>query len=130
MFLTALIHFVCVSAMLAGELISIGTILSSPESYHLHAVMLQGTVRQVHPIPPHLDYDCGLMSDSYTFILEDATGSVEVAVRGACLKPGVVIPVSIGDRVVVQGLMHVFTPEGASQTVVQVEAREIRPLGH
>lgn len=110
---------------LTDQSVDIDTILSSPKSYQLHLVALQGTVRQVRPIGT-LFAKCGPVYDSYTFTLEDGTGTIEVTVAGACYSPGVTIPVSEGDRLVVQALIQVV---GEEQQIVRAVARWVQRLG-
>ena len=66
---------------------AIGDVIRNPQSYHLHAVVLQGTVRQVHPLAPFLYPRAPYGSKcygAYTFTLHDETGSIAVEVLGVC----------------------------------------------
>src|SRR5438445_8732211 len=97
---------VAVSISLAGEVIPIGTILKNPDSYYLHVVILEGTVRHVkslsHPLSGSPCSDGGgLFYNPFTFTLEDETGSIVVARPPFCWLLGLKVPeVSEGEKVI------------------------------
>ncbi len=106
---TVLLHVILVAAGVAlasaGEIIPIGTILKNPESYNLRVVTLQGTVRNVKPFEPYFELfgQGGACYGTYTFTLEDETGSIEVDHTALCKKPTVPVPeVSEGERVIIE----------------------------
>ncbi len=128
--LSALLYSLGAYLSVASDLVPIGTVLSFAESYHLRAVTLQGKVRRVQTIAPYTDLDGCVQRDSYAFLLEDETGSIEVDVRGPCASPsGTMVSVTEGDRVVVQALIHAFTPDRSDRMTVQAVAKSIQRLG-
>ena len=90
----------------AGESIPIGEILKNPESYNLHVVTLEGTVRDVKPYEPYFEpIPCGqgVCYGTYTFMLVDETGSIEVAHPVMTKKPVVKVPeVPEGERAIIE----------------------------
>src|SRR2546427_10883479 len=125
--LPMLVSFVCVSISLASEQIPIGTILEHPESYNAHSVTLQGVARRVQSLGPRVG-DCPFY-DAYKFVLQDDTGSLEIEVPGPCAKPaGTMVPVSEGDKVVVQAQIGVLRSDRLPPPVIGI-ARSIRRLG-
>jgi hypothetical protein len=96
----------------SNELVSIGKVLAQPNSYHLQIIRMQGVVRQVEILLPHDPYQPGdPCYGSYTFTLEDGTGSIDVGVLGDrvyCGIPGraAAPEVAEGDRVIVHGRIH------------------------
>jgi hypothetical protein len=72
---------------LANEPVSIGEVIADPDAYHFRIIPLQGTVRQVTPLPPYSPGQNTMCYGAYTFTLEDGTGSIEVSVVGICGKP-------------------------------------------
>jgi len=67
----------------AQEAVSIGKVLADPKAYHAHEVTLHGTVQGVSQLPPYRTTR-SLCWGSYTFNLQDDTGSIPVFVQGAC----------------------------------------------
>jgi hypothetical protein len=118
-------------AAFAGEPVAIGTLLWSSSSYDHHIVTIQGIARQVELYPPLSPSHsvCRVLYDAYIFTLEDETGSVQVNVPGHCV-PGMVIPVSSGNKVVVEGVFHVISKDarGVMRSSPQFEAKNIREL--
>ena len=72
---------------LAGEPVPIGEVVADPDAYHFRIVPLQGTVRQVSPLPPYTPGPDTICYGAYTFTLEDDTGSIEISVLGICGQP-------------------------------------------
>jgi hypothetical protein len=97
---------VAVSLSLAGEVIPIGVILKDPDSYNLRVVTIQGTVQNVKPVEPYFETFSGkggFCYGTYTFTLEDETGSIEVAHMPLCKKPIVPVPeVSKGEKIIIE----------------------------
>jgi hypothetical protein len=72
------------TALAAGqEAVSIGKVLADPKSYHTHEVVLRGRVHDIAQLPPYRTTRL-LCWGSYTFTLQDDTGSIPVFVQGAC----------------------------------------------
>jgi len=96
----------------SNELVSIGKVLAQPSLYHMQIIRMQGVVRNVEILMPHDPYRPGdPCYGSYTFTLEDETGSIDVGVIGTrfnCGRPGgaAAPEVAEGDRVIVHGQIH------------------------
>jgi hypothetical protein len=71
----------------ADEPVPIGEVVADPDAYHFRLIALQGTVRQVTPLPPYAPGPDTACYGAYTFVLEDGTGSMEINVLGICGKP-------------------------------------------
>jgi hypothetical protein len=71
----------------ADEPVPIGEVVADPDAYHFRLVPLQGTVRQVSPLPPYTPGSDTICYGAYTFTLEDDTGSIEISVLGICGRP-------------------------------------------
>jgi hypothetical protein len=72
------------AAYAVGEdVLPIGTLLANPKTYHMKEVVLGGQARDIVQLPPYRTTR-SLCWGSYTFVLEDSTGSVPVFVQGAC----------------------------------------------
>jgi len=123
------------SLVQADELIPIQQILEEPQVFHLRHVVLQGTVRDVHPLDPYTLPNGTNCYGAYLFRLEDESGTISAAVLGICGKPLVRDPeVEDGARVEVsvtiqapshggyylsfRGLKVVTEQEGIVQAVV------------
>ncbi len=120
--------FACASVSLAGDPVPVGMIVERPESYHAYTVTLEGTARDVQPIGPYVMMDCGNVYDSYKFMLDDGTGSIEVTVPGPCEKPpGTMPPVGEGKKVTAQVIINVLRSDRLPPPVVGT-ASTIRQL--
>jgi len=110
---------VAVSVSLAGEVIPISTILKNPDSYYLHVITLEGTVRHVKSLSlPLSSPPCyrggGVFYNPIMFTLEDETGSIVVARLRACWLPGLKVPeVTEGEKVIIEA--EVFGPDQDSE---------------
>jgi len=71
----------------ADEPVPIGEVVADPDAYHFRIIPLQGTVRQITPLPPYSPGQDTTCYGAYTFTLEDETGSIEISVLGICGKP-------------------------------------------
>jgi len=72
------------TALAAGQTaVPIETVLADPKSYHAHQIVLRGQVRDIVQLPPYRTTR-SLCWGSYTFVLQDSTGSIPVFVQGAC----------------------------------------------
>lgn len=114
----------------SDQFVNIEKNLASPQWYQLHTVTLRGTVRNVQPYPPRFIYNCGWDMSSYTFVLDDGTGSMDIHVNGLCGRPAIAIPIQSGDRVTVQAVISVF-PEmqtGTDHQIVRATATRLMPL--
>lgn len=88
---------------------------------------LQGTARQVTPTGM-LFGRCGRVYDSYSFILEDGTGSMQVDVAGSCHGPGVVLVVDEGDKVLVETVIEELTGSDGRSSI-RASAKELQRVG-
>ncbi len=87
----------------------IGRILDDPNEYHLTAVILEGTVSDVHALEPYYTPSGAACYGAYTFALNDGTGSLTIDVLGFCGTPVFrPPPIVAGDRVVVDA--HIRLP--------------------
>src|SRR5581483_6380182 len=87
--------------------VAIGTIVSDPEPFHMKEVLLQGTVRQVLAIEPYYLASGAGCYGAYRLTLEDATGSLPVAVLGVCGTPFIRLPpAEAEEHVLVRGQIH------------------------
>ena len=106
-----------VSFSLAGEVIPIKTILKNPESYYLHVVTLEGTVRHVKSPSIPFRGSCGrggVFYAPFTFTLEDETGSVVVGRMRLCWFTGLKVPeVTEGEKVIIDA--EIFGPDQDSE---------------
>lgn len=125
---SAALLFFYVQAVPAEEPVTIGAILASPETYYSRTVTLQGTARQVTPAGM-IRGRCGPVYDSYSFTLEDGTGSIVVDVAGTCRGPGVVLVVNDGDKVLVEAVIAEYTG-GDRPLTIRASARELRRVGN
>ena len=88
-----------------SEPIQIGTLLHGATSYQGHSVAVIGMAKEIKTWPPvRGGRSCGINYDSYSFTVEDASGSIQVVALGTCQIQGVVKPVREGDRVIVEGI--------------------------
>jgi hypothetical protein len=81
----ALVLVVCGWTVQAAgqEAVPIGTILADKKAYHGREVILRGQVHGIEQLPPYRTTR-SLCWGSYTFTLQDDTGSIPVFVQGAC----------------------------------------------
>ena len=141
MLLLSLAVLVGHSSAIAADPLPIREILDEPRPYHLRQVVLQGTVRNVHPLDPYKLPAGSTCYGAYLFLLEDDSASINVAVYGICGVPLVKDPdVEEGSRIELratiqapshggyylsfQGLKVVGEREG----IVQAVADRIIPL--
>ena len=96
----------------SNERVSIGRVLAQPSFYHLKIIQMHGTVRGVKILMPHDPFQLGdPCYGSYTFMLEDETGVIEIDVLGDRAHCGTqsrtaVPDVTEGDMVIVQSRIH------------------------
>lgn len=121
--------FFAASDSSAGEPIPIRTILSNVQSYQLHEITLQGTISQLHPLPPYIGR-VGLVLNACTFHLDDGTSSIEVHVSQGCVWPDLKIGASNGERVEVQALLHVLSGTGKNPPPILANAISMLRLEH
>lgn len=94
-------------AAIAQELVAIEEIVARPDLYHLHQVVIQGSVRDVQPLPPYKLPTGDYCYSAYLFRLEDDTGSIAVALLGFCDKPIIrELGLTDGDEASVQATIH------------------------
>lgn len=109
LFTSLMIVFISAAASLANEPVPITEILTDPEVYHLKLVTLQGTVRQVKALEPYYQSSGAGCYGAYTFVLEDESGTIAVAVLGLCGNPVMRNPeVAEGETVMIQA--HIYAP--------------------
>lgn len=93
----------------ADESVTIGEVVADPDTYHFRMVTLQGTVRQVTPIPPYTTDPDTACYGAYTFMLEDETGSIKISVLGICGRPLIRTPeVTEGETILL--VAQIFSP--------------------
>jgi hypothetical protein len=98
--LTALGMLLLGGAALADEPVPVGDVVADPDAFHFRLVTLHGMVDRVTPLPPYSPTPGTTCYGSYTFLLKDETGSVEVSVLGICGRPLVRTPeVREGERI-------------------------------
>jgi hypothetical protein len=113
--LIALLSFPADSAA-ANNPTPIGTVLADARAYEAGPVFLQGFARDVRSLEPYALEDIFVCYRAYTFVLQDATGAIEVGVRGICRTPAMQLPVPAdpqireGQSVFVEARIH---PPGA-----------------
>ncbi len=87
----------------SGETIPIEELLAAPDRYHLHQVLVRGTVSHVRPFDPYQLNNGTICYAAYSFRLVDQTGALPVLVMGRCQIPLVKDPdVAEGDKVLVE----------------------------
>ena len=96
---------------LGEDVVSVGTVTADPKSYHSKEVVLRGKVQNVVQLPPYRTRSL-LCWGTYTFTLQDSTGSVAVFVQGPCsintMNPDVKPPqVTEGEEVTMEALIFV-----------------------
>jgi len=129
------------SAAHAADPITVREILDEPGRFHLRQVMLQGTVRDVHPLDPYTLPAGTTCYGAYLFYLEDETASINVASFGRCGIPLVKDPdVEDGARIelhaTVQAPSHGgyylsfqgLKVAGEREGIIQAVADRITPL--
>ncbi len=121
--ISVFLYLATISPVLSAEPISIATVFSSAE-YHLHSVTLQGIIKQIRPVAPHFGRLCRVQG-SYTFTLEDSTGSIDVEVPGTCWPFSSATAVTEGEPIMLDALIHRFTRDGDGQRIVRAEAQKI-----
>jgi hypothetical protein len=94
------------SARSTTEPVLIRKLLDEATSYQAHNIAVIGIVKDIEKWPP---MSCGqrqrgIRYDSYVLIVEDESGSIRVEAMGTCGVQGVVEPVRVGDRVLVEGI--------------------------
>ncbi len=105
--LAALTLLLIAPPALAQEAVFIEEIVARPDLYHLHQVVIHGTVRDVQALSPYKLPTGDFCYGAYLFRLEDDTGSIAVAQLGMCDKPILrELVVSEGDQAAVQATIH------------------------
>ncbi|HJT19795.1 MAG TPA: hypothetical protein VJ746_04965 [Nitrospira sp.] len=91
----------------ADEPLSIRTLLGAASSFQAHAVTVMGVVKNIEIV--HSFYrNC----NSYSFTLEDESGSIGVEVAGTCYRAAARTAISDGQKVVVRGLFIAHSSGG------------------
>jgi hypothetical protein len=126
------------STSLADDVTPIGKALSTPDSYHLQTITLQGKVQQLRLLTPHWAFN----RECYAamFSLSDNTDSIEVLVPGPCgnptLNPTPVLPYADGDHVIVEARIQApgyytgqgLPPGGEVRQATQAIAIRVQPI--
>ena len=112
----------------AGEPVPIGEVTSDPDAYHFRIVPLQGTVRQVSPLPPYTLGPDTICYGAYTFTLEDDTGSIEISVLGICGKPLLRKP-EVNDGEVILLAAQILSPNRLTSTS-KGEVKRLRAIAN
>lgn len=87
----------------SGEPVPIEELLAAPNRYHLHQVLVRGTVEQVRPFDPYQLNNGTICYAAYSFRVVDQTGALPVLVMGRCQIPLVKDPdVADGEAVLVE----------------------------
>jgi len=112
------------------EKVSVHELKSRASSLQLKLVAIEGTAKNLRPLPPHVggtDGGC-MVYGSYLFTLTDQNEEVDVQVSGFCNKIHAEIPVSEDDPVSVVGRVEFFHPGdfGFRDPTVRIEAVEVR----
>lgn len=106
----------------ADEPVAIGEVVADPDAYHFSLVSMEGTVRQVTQLPPYTPGPDTTCYGAYTFMLEDASGSIEVSVLGICGRPFLRKPeVTDGDRILLTA--QILSPNRLTSTSKGEEKR-------
>jgi hypothetical protein len=85
--ISSFLYLETTSPALSADPVSIAVVFSSSE-YHMKTVTLKGTVTQVRPVPPHFSqFGESRVEGSYTFTLEDSTGTIEAEVPRQVFPP-------------------------------------------
>lgn len=112
----------------ADEPVAIGEVVADPDAYHFNLVSMEGTVRQVTQLPPYTPGPDTTCYGAYTFMLEDASGSIEVSVLGICGKPFLRKPeVNDGDRILLKA--QILSPNRLT-SASQGEVKQLRAIAN
>lgn len=112
----------------AEEPVPIGDVAADPDAYHFRLVALQGTVRRIALLPPYTPRPDTTCYGAYTFVLEDATGSIEVSVLGICGQPVLRKPeVEDGETIVL--LAQILSPNRLT-SAPKGEAKPLRAVAN
>jgi hypothetical protein len=87
----------------SGEPVPIEELLTASDRYHLHQVLVRGTVENVRPFDPYQLNNGTICYAAYSFRVVDQTGALPVLVMGRCQIPLVKDPdVAEGEHVLVE----------------------------
>jgi len=104
----------------AGDPVPISTILADPDPYNLRSVTIQGQMRDLFVLPPHLSL-CGIAFGAYTFKLDDGTGRIAAEGPGNCRDPNASAPFANDDLLVVEGTVKILPEmDGDDRLIVTV----------
>ena len=123
----------CLAAMAdarADEPTLIRVLLDAASSHNTHTVTTQGIVKEMKGFPPVVTTRCSAVYDSYTFTLEDESGSIAVEVFGVCGVSGGIAQPSNGQRVLVTGTFLVGSSRSESISIIYTNASSVMPLSH
>jgi hypothetical protein len=112
----------------ADEPTPIRTLLDAASSHNTHTITTQGIVKEMKGFPPVVTKLCRAVYDSYTFTLEDESGSIAVEVFGACGASGEIAQPSNGQRVLVTGTFLVGSSRNERIPIIYTNATSVMPL--
>jgi len=112
----------------ADEPVAIGEVIADPDAYHFRILPLQGTVRQVTPLPPYSPGQDTTCYGAYTFTLADETGSIEISVLGICGKPLIRTP-EVHEGEAIRLTAQILSPNHLTSTS-KGEVKRLRALAN
>lgn len=99
---------------LAEDPVEIGQILKDPQPFHMQQVLVRGTLKEVKEIEPYALASGAGCYGAYRLRIEDATGSLPVAILGICGTPFIRLPpAQVGDHVLIRGQIQAPGHKGA-----------------
>ena len=101
------IYLGVIPAALAGDRLSIRTILDHPADYQAKVVTVEGRARAVSTLPVHRGTPrCGgsAVYDSQTFTLRDNSGTIGIGTAGTC-RPNATQPVRENEHLRIRGVV-------------------------
>jgi len=96
-----------IPAALAGDRLSVSKILEHPSEYQAKVVTVEGTAKDISPIPIHRGVNrCGgsPVYDAQTFRLQDESGTIQIGSAGTC-RPNAMKPVLDNERLRIRGVV-------------------------
>jgi hypothetical protein len=96
-----------ISAALAGDRLSIKTILDRPADHQAKVVMVEGTAKAITNLPVHRGaHRCGgsPVYDTQSFRLEDESGTIGIGTAGTC-QPNATQPVRENEHLRIRGVV-------------------------
>ena len=113
-----------VAAVLAGDRLSIRTILERAAEYQAKVVTVEGTAQTITNLPVHRGaHRCGgsPVYDTQKFMLEDESGTIEIGTAGTC-QPGATQPVHENEHLRIRGVVVVDEKDPKGIPVIYADA--------